>query len=92
MESKIAFCTKKNERRYTMPYTEAQKRATQKYQAEKQDTIICRYDKRIGFKAALVEHSELTGESMSAFILRACRETMERDRANITKMMRQTRK
>lgn len=75
-----------------MPYSEAHKRATIKYQVEKMDNITIRYAKSLGVKEMVQKHAKLTGESMSAFILRACLETMERDKAQIAKMMKESRK
>lgn len=73
-----------------MPYSEAQKRATIKYQKENLEILPVKYPK--GVKAEIQSHAKLTGESMAAFVLRACRETMERDKAQIAQMMKESRK
>lgn len=73
-----------------MPYSEAQKNATIKYQKENLECLSLRYPK--GTKKPIQEHAKLMGESMSVFILRAIRETMERDKAQITQMMKESRK
>lgn len=62
-----------------MAYTEAQKKATIKYQKEHMDHLSIRYPR--GTKAMIQEHAEKTGEKMSIFVLRAIRETIERDNA-----------
>ena len=71
-------------------YSEASKRATIKYQTEKLDTIIVRY--QLGFKETVTKHASLTGESMTAFIRRAIEETMERDKKRIAELMKESRK
>ena len=75
-----------------MSYTQASRRAVDKYQKANMEQIALRYQKSLGFKDALQSHAKLTGESMAAFVLRACRETMERDKAQITQMMKDSRK
>lgn len=62
-------------------FTEAQKRANEKYQKEKTDAITIRFPK--GFKSKVVGHTELTGESQAKFIQRAIEETIARDRARM---------
>lgn len=73
-----------------MPYSEAQKNATIKYQKENLECLSLRYPK--GTKKPIQEHAKLMGESMSVFILRAIRETIERDRAEIARRMKESRK
>lgn len=58
--------------------SEAQKLATAKYHATHMECIAVRYQK--GVKDMIQDHAALTGESMAAFILRAVKETMQRDR------------
>ena len=62
-----------------MPATEAQMRATAKWQKEKTDEVRFRVPKgeRIGIQA----HATAQGETTTAFIKRAIREAMERDNA-----------
>lgn len=62
-------------------YTEAQKRATMKYQKEHLDAITLRFHK--GYKEKLKAHMELTGEKQIEFIRRAIEETIARDRAKM---------
>ena len=54
-----------------MSVSEAQKRATLKWQKEKTDEV----------RARIQAHAEQQGESATAFIKRAIREAMERDNA-----------
>ena len=61
-----------------MAPTEAQKRATAKWNAEKVDRIVFRVSK--GKKDLIQKHAESHGESLSAFLNRAVNEAMERDR------------
>lgn len=60
-----------------MAPTEAQKRASAKWQKEKVEDIRFRVPK--GKKAVFKAHAEKCGESVNAFLLRAAEETMERD-------------
>lgn len=62
-----------------MSVSEAQKRATLKWQKEKTDEVRFRVPK--GERARIQAHAEQQGESATAFIKRAIRETMERDNA-----------
>ena len=64
-----------------MPATEAQMRATAKWQKEKTDEVRFRVPK--GERSIIQAHAKEQGESTTAFIKRAIRETMERD--NTTK-------
>lgn len=60
-----------------MSASEAQKRATAKWQKEKVEEIKFRVPK--GRKEVIKSHADHCGESMNAFLLRAVEETMERD-------------
>ena len=60
-----------------MAASEAQKRATKKYIDEKTESIYVRVPK--GQKESIKKHAESTGESVNEFVVRAIRETMERD-------------
>lgn len=61
-----------------MAYSEAQKRATMKYNAKTYEKITLNVPK--GARDRLQDHAALTGESMTAFLMRAAEETMQRDR------------
>lgn len=65
-----------------MAITEAQKRATAKWRKEKTDEIRFRVPK--GERAVIQAHASQQGESTTAFIKRAIKETMERDNAEIS--------
>lgn len=73
-----------------MPYSEASKRATMKYQKENLEQILLRYPK--GTKKIIQDHCKLVGESMVSFMLRAATETMERDKKRIAELMKESRK
>ena len=60
-------------------YTEAQKRASEKYLKESVEDIRIRVPK--GQKEIIKTHAETLGESMNQFVIRAINETMERDRS-----------
>ena len=60
-----------------MPRSESMDRAIKKYEQEKVDRVIFRVPK--GVKEQIQEHAEKQGESLSAFLNRAVRETIERD-------------
>lgn len=60
-----------------MPSTEAQKRATAKWQKEKVEEIKFRVP--MGEKKRIQEHAKATGESTNAFIYRAVNEAIERE-------------
>lgn len=62
-------------------YTPAMGRASQKYVREKTDPMTIRFPK--GFKATVMSHLELTGESIVGFFKRAVEETIARDRARM---------
>ena len=59
-----------------MALTEAQKRATAKYEKEKVDRINCRLPK------PLKDEIEKTGMSVNAFIIEAVKEKLSRDSMN----------
>ena len=59
-------------------YTEAQKRAAEKYLKESVEDIRIRVPK--GKKAAVKAHADKQGESMNAFVVRAIDETIKRDK------------
>ena len=61
-------------------YTEARKRANEKYNAKAYDEIKTRVKK--GKKDIIKAHAESTGESLNGFVNRAIDETMERDKDN----------
>ena len=60
-----------------MAQTDAQLRASKKYQNEKLDNITFRVPK--GEKSVIQEHAKSQSESTNGFIYRAVKETMERD-------------
>lgn len=60
-----------------MAPTDAQRRARDKWLAEKVETINLRVPK--GKKAVFKAHADKCGESVNAFLLRAAEETMGRD-------------
>lgn len=60
-----------------MPVSESQRRATDKYIAEKLDEIKLRVPK--GKKDIIKAHAESKGESVNSFINRAVDEAMERE-------------
>lgn len=60
-------------------YTEAQKRASEKYLKESVEDIRIRVPK--GQKEIIKTHAETLGESMNQFVIRAINETIERDRS-----------
>lgn len=60
-----------------MAQTDAQKRATNKYNREKLDNISIRYPK--GTKAKIQQLSMLSGESMASYVLEAIRQRAQRD-------------
>lgn len=59
-----------------MSRTEAQLRASKKYQAKLQRIYLWLAPEQ---KEAITAHAEKTGESVNAFVQRAITETMERD-------------
>ena len=60
-----------------MPPSEAQKKASQKWNAEKVDALRIRVRK--GMREVIQKHAEKQQESINAFVNRAIMETMERD-------------
>ncbi|MBM6927445.1 hypothetical protein [Pseudoflavonifractor phocaeensis] len=58
--------------------SEAQRKAIAKWQKEKVEDIKFRVP--MGEKAVIKAHADQRGESVNAFLLRAARETMARDR------------
>lgn len=58
-------------------YTEARKKANEKYLKESVEDIRIRVPK--GDKVKVQEHAASMGESMNSFVVRAIDETMERD-------------
>ena len=60
------------------PISEAKKRANAKYNAKAYDRLEVKVYK--GQKAIIADHAKAHGESLNAFINRAIRETMERDK------------
>ena len=60
-----------------MARSDAMDRAIKKYEQEKVDRIIFRVPK--GMKEQIQEHADKKGESLSAFLNRAVRETIEKD-------------
>lgn len=58
-------------------YTEAQKRAAEKYLREAVEDIRIRVPK--GQKEIIKAHAEKQGESMNQFVIRAIAEAMQRD-------------
>ena len=69
-----------------MSYTEAQKRATMKYQKENYEQYMVRLYK--GDRAKYSDHAEIMGEKLASFIRRALEETYARDRAKIREAMK----
>lgn len=62
-----------------MAQTEAQLKASKKYQQEKLEEIKFRVPK--GNKARILAHAQAKGESTNAFIYRAVNEAIARDQA-----------
>ncbi len=62
-----------------MPVSDSQRRAIEKWDKEKVDSLHLRVKK--GMRELLQAHAEKQGESVNAFINRAIVETMERDNA-----------
>lgn len=60
-----------------MPVSDSQRRATEKWNKDKVDSLHLRVKK--GMREVLQEHAEKQGESVNGFINRAIAETMERD-------------
>ena len=62
-----------------MAPSEAQKKATAKWQQEKVEEIKFRVPK--GTKAFIKAHADKCGESVNAFLLRAAEETIAREKS-----------
>lgn len=60
-----------------MPVSQAQKKATAKYEQQNYDKVLVRLEK--GKKDKIKLHAENKGESVNGFVKRAIDETMERD-------------
>ena len=60
-----------------MPVSEAQKKATAKYEQQNYDKILLRLEK--GKKDRIKNHAESKGESLNGFINTAIDEKIERD-------------
>ena len=60
-----------------MPVSEAQKKATAKYEQQNYDKILLRLEK--GKKDRIKNHAESKGESLNGFVNRAIDEAIERD-------------
>ena len=58
---------------------EQNKQYAEKYLA-KMDEIRIRVSKESGLKDAIQEHKQATGESVQSFIIRAIKETLEREK------------
>ena len=61
-----------------MPVSDSQRRATEKWNKDKVDSLHLRVKK--GLREILQAHAEAQGESVNGFINRAIAETMERDK------------
>ena len=61
---------------------EAHSRAVTKFVKTHLDRIEMRCTKDSGLKQKIVEHTQKTGESINAFMIRAVQETTERDSEN----------
>lgn len=61
-----------------MPVSEAQKKATAKYEQQKYDKVLLRLLEK-GKKDKIKAHADNQGESLNGFINRAIDETMKRD-------------
>lgn len=65
-----------------MPVSQAQKKATAKYEQQNYDKVLLRLEK--GKKDKIKLHAENRGESLNGFVNRAIDEAMERDKASTT--------
>ena len=61
---------------------EARNKAVSKYVKENYTSVLLRFPKENGLKQQVDEHVKATGESVTAFIMRAIRETLENDKKN----------
>ncbi len=62
-------------------YTEARKKANEKYLSESVEDVRIRVPK--GRKSIIKAHAEQQNESMNQFVIRAINETMERDNTTL---------
>lgn len=60
-----------------MPVSEAQKRATAKYEQQNYDKVLLRLEK--GRREIIKAHAEARGESINGFVSRAIDEAISRD-------------
>lgn len=60
-----------------MPVSEAQKKATAKFEQQNYDKVLLRMPK--GKKETIKAHAESKGESLNGFVNRAIDETIQRD-------------
>ena len=60
-----------------MPVSEAQKRATAKYEQQNYDKVLLRLEK--GRREIIKAHAEAHGESINGFVSRAIDEAITRD-------------
>lgn len=60
-----------------MPVSQAQKKATAKYEQQNYDKVLLRLEK--GKKDQIKAHADKQGESLNGFVKRAIDETMKRD-------------
>ena len=65
-----------------MPVSQAQKKATAKYEQQNYDKVLLRLEK--GKKDKIKLHAENRGESLNGFINKAIDEKIERDKASTT--------
>ena len=65
-----------------MPVSQAQKKATAKYEQQNYDKVLLRLEK--GKKDKIKLHAENRDESLNGFINKAIDEKMERDKASTT--------
>lgn len=73
-----------------MTYSQAQNKATQKYQKKNLVQVGLRFKPE--FRAEIHAHIAYTGESLNKFITRAISETIARDRAEMAKKQKAERK
>ena len=66
-----------------MPVSEAQKRATAKYEQQNYDKVLLRLEK--GRRDIIKAHAEARGESINGFVSRAIDEAISRDVNDTTK-------
>ena len=58
---------------------EARNKAVSKYVKENYDTVLLRFTKESSDKQIIAEHSKKTNETITGFIKRAIKETIEND-------------